>query len=180
MAVENTRLRVAKHRQLGRLAFFEGKPVSSPPLPFCFCVCHSVRLAWVLFSRRTLSIVNAFPRSFQARWTYRLLQDPLSGLIISYRSSFKFYTVFYLVIGSLKPLKFFKFVNMDKFKIWRNTDFFNYSIRFVSIDCHIYCWIVKNSNQLSFMIIWKLKCFNGFSRPRRARICFFLSLSQVR
>lgn len=69
MAVENTRLRVAKHRQLGRLAFFEGKPVSSPPLPFCFCVCHSVRLAWVgmLFSRRTLSIVNVFPHSFRAR-----------------------------------------------------------------------------------------------------------------
>ena len=50
MAVENTRLRVAKHRQLGRLAFFEGKTgiVST----FCFCARHSVRLAWMgtLFS----------------------------------------------------------------------------------------------------------------------------------
>lgn len=58
------------------------------------------------------------------------------------------------------------------------TDFFNYSIRLVSID--YYCQIVRNSrvDQLSFMIIWKLKCFNrvAFSWPSRARICF-LSLS---
>lgn len=56
MAVENTRLRVAKHRQLGRLAFFEGRPVSSPPLcPFVFAAATPATLfalrGWLRYFR---------------------------------------------------------------------------------------------------------------------------------